>query len=233
VISSRTKTLLADELNGDHAIAHVAEITQYHRGLGSREYHEACEYLRRYLDRQGIEVSSLNAPLDGRARIGNYIVPPAWEPRDAVARVVEPEERLIVSFQEAPTCINSWSGATPPDGVTAELVHVGRGDRDEDYRGKDVRGKVCLVDKGYAWRAHPLAVEKHGALGFLNDDVLAMPPLKTRETFPDVVMWNTLYERCAASVSRSRRAWATTCARCWRAVGSWSTYGSSAGPSRV
>ncbi|MGQ0568549.1 MAG: M28 family peptidase [Armatimonadota bacterium] len=190
-----TKKLLADELNGDNAIAHVAEITQYHRGLGSREYHEACEYIRRYLSSQGIEVSSLDAPLDNRTRIGNYIQPRAWEPRDAVVKVVEPEERLIVSFQEAPTCINSWSGATPPEGVTAELVHVGLGYRDSDYQGKDVRGKVCLVDKGYGWRTHPLAVEKYGALGFINDDVIAMPPLKTRETFPDVVMWNTLYER--------------------------------------
>ena len=62
-------------------------------------------------------------------------------------------------------------------------------------KGTDVRGKMCLVSKGYAWRTHPLAVEKYGALGFINDDVIAMPPLKTRETFPDVVMWNTLYER--------------------------------------
>jgi hypothetical protein len=195
VISSRTKTLLADELNGENALAHVTEITQYHRSLGSREYHEACEYVRRYLGGQDIEVSSLDAPLDGTKRVGNYVLPPAWEPRDAVVRVVEPEERLIVSFQEAPTCINSWSGATPPEGVTAELVYVGAGYRESDYQGKDVRGKVCLMDKGYAWRAHPLAVERYGALGFLNDDVIAMPPLKTRETFPDVVMWNTLYER--------------------------------------
>ncbi len=195
MISPHVKTLLADELNGENAIAHVAEITQYHRGLGSREYHQACEYLRRYLGNQDIEVSGLDAPLDNRTSVGNYTVPRAWEPRDAVVRVVEPEQRLIVSFQEAPTCINSWSGATPQDGVTAELVYVGRGDRESDYQGKDVRGKVCLIDKGYAWQAHALAVEQRGALGFLNDDVIAMPPLKTRETFPDVVMWNTLYER--------------------------------------
>ncbi|HZQ09138.1 MAG TPA: M28 family peptidase, partial [Anaerolineae bacterium] len=148
-----------------------------------------------YLASQGIEVSNLNAPLDNKTRIGNYIVPPAWEPCDAVLKVVEPEERGIVTFAEAPTCINSWSGATPPEGVTAELVDVGPGDLDEYYEGKDVRGKICLVSKGYAWRTHPLAVEKYGALGFVNDDVIAFPPLKTRETFPDVVMWNTLYER--------------------------------------
>jgi hypothetical protein len=195
MLNPRIKKLLADELNGENCMAHVAEITQYHRSLGSREYHEACEYVRRYLRSQQIEVDSLDAPLDNRTRIGNYIVPPAWEPADAVLKVVAPEQKVVVSFAETPTCINSWSGATPPGGVTAELVYVGPGDRDEHYAGKDVRGKIVLVDKGYAWRTHPLAVEKYGALGFVNDDVIAFPPLKTRETFPDVVMWNTLYER--------------------------------------
>ncbi len=195
MIDPAVKRLIADELDPTNCVQHVAEISQYHRGLGSREYHEACEYLRRYLASQNIEVGGLDAPLDNKTRIGNYTVPPAWEPRDALVKIVEPEEKVVVSFQETPTCINSWSGATPPEGVTAELVYVGAGDREEDYAGKDVRGKICLVDKGYAWRTHPLAVEKHGALGFINDDVIAMPPLKTRETFPDVVMWNTLYER--------------------------------------
>lgn len=195
MISPRVKTALADELNGDNAVAHVAEITQYHRALGSREYHEAAEYLRRYLSGQNIELGALDAPLDNRTRVGNYVLPRAWEPRDALLKVVEPEHRVIVTYQEAPTCINSWSGATPPEGLVAELVHVGRGDQASDYEGKDVRGKVCLIDKGYAWQAHGLAVEQRGALGIVNDDVIAMPPLKTRETFPDVVMWNTLYER--------------------------------------
>src|SRR5262245_53006096 len=124
MISPHVKNLLADEINGENCMAHVAAISQYHRSLGSPEYHEACEYLRHYLRSQRIEIDSLDAPLDNRTRIGNYIMPPAWEPRDAEFKVVDPEERLIVSFTETPTCINSWSGATPPEGVTAELVDV-------------------------------------------------------------------------------------------------------------
>ena len=195
MLSAQIKSSLADELNGDNAMSHVAEITQYHRSLGSKEYQEAADYLHSYFAGEGMEVVNLEAPLDNETQIGNYTVPPAWEPKDAIVKVVHPEERVVVSFQEAPTCINSWSAATPPEGVTADLVYVGGGDKEEDYRGKDVAGKVCLVDKGFTWRTHALAVEKHGALGFINDDVLAMPPLKTRETFPDAVMWNTFYER--------------------------------------
>src|ERR671917_131573 len=106
MIPQNVKKLIADELDGNNCVQHVAEITQYHRSLGSKEYHEACEYMRRYLRSQDIEVGSLDAPLDNTTRIGNYTVPPAWEPRDAIVKIVEPEERVVVSFQETPTCIN-------------------------------------------------------------------------------------------------------------------------------
>src|SRR5207247_4086460 len=109
MIGNRIKQLVADELNGENCVKHVAEISKYHRSLGSREYHEACEYMRRYLHSVGLEVGSLDAPLDNKTRIGNYIVPPAWEPHDAIVKIVEPEEKVVVSFQETPTCINSWS----------------------------------------------------------------------------------------------------------------------------
>ncbi|HZQ09404.1 MAG TPA: hypothetical protein VFD70_22690, partial [Anaerolineae bacterium] len=74
MLSPRVMNLIANEIKGETCMEHVAEISQYHRSLGSREYHEACEYLRRYLASQGIEVSNLNAPLDNKTRIGNYIV---------------------------------------------------------------------------------------------------------------------------------------------------------------
>ena len=192
---SKIKNLVAKEVNGETAKKHVREIINYHRSLGGSEYHEAAEYLKRYLRSIGLEVTSIDAPMDNKTRAGNYILPYAWEPYDAILKVVEPEERTLVSFHETPTCINSWSAATPPGGVTAELVYVGEGNKDEDYAGKDVRGKIVLVDKGYTWHAHPLAVEKYGALGFINDDIREIPNYKTREMYPDFVLWNTLYER--------------------------------------
>src|SRR5690349_1694342 len=107
MIETAIKQLIADEVDGSTCMRHVAELSQYHRSLGSREYHAAAQYLERYLRAQGIEVGRMDAPLDNHTRIGNYTVPPAWEPRDAIATVVEPERRVIVSFRDAPTCINS------------------------------------------------------------------------------------------------------------------------------
>ncbi len=195
MVDSRVRQLVAEEIDGERAQGQVREITVYHRSLGSSEWHQAADGLKRYLENIGLEVTSIDEPLNNTTRIGNYIMPYAWEPHDAILKVVQPEEKTLVNFKESPTCINSWSGATPPAGVIAEVVHVESGTRDEDYAGKDVRGKIVFTDKGYSWRVHALAVEKYGAIGFINDDIREIPYAKTREMYPDFVLWNTLYER--------------------------------------
>jgi len=108
---------------------------------------------------------------------------------------VAPEERTLVNYAQTPTCINSWSAATPPGGVTAELVYVGEGTRDEHYAGKDVAGKIVLVDKGYTWMTHPLLLRSMGLSASSTDDIREIPFYKTRDMYPDWVLWNTLYER--------------------------------------
>lgn len=195
MVDSRVERLVAEEMDGERAQQQVREITKYHRSLGSREWHRAAHEMMRYLEDIGLEVTSIDEPLNNSTRIGNYVIPYAWEPHDAILKVVEPEERTLVNFEDSPTCINSWSGATPAAGVIAEVVHVGDGTRDADYEGKDVKGKIVFTDKGYSWRVHALAVEKRGAIGFINDDIREIPHAKTREMFPDFVLWNTLYER--------------------------------------
>jgi hypothetical protein len=195
MINSRIKSLLAEEASGENSMAHTREITQYHRGLGSWGDHTAAAYLMNYMREERIQAVLLEAPLDNKTKTVDWVHPFAWQPRDAILKVMEPEERILVTFWDTPTCINSWSASTPAEGVVAELVYVGEGTSDEDYAGKDVRGKVVFVDRGYTWRTHGLAVEKYGALGFINDDIQEIPYLKTRELHPDFVLWQTLYER--------------------------------------
>lgn len=196
MLGKNLKQLIADELNGENAVNLVRELTYYWRSPGSSGYKAAAETLKRHLARIGLEVTSVDTPLDNKTPIGNYrFTPLAWEPIDAELKVIEPEERMLVSFANAPVCINSWSGSTPPEGVEAEIVYVGRGTNEADYEGKDVRGKIVFTDTGYSWRVHSLAVEQRGALGFVNDDINEIPYAKTREMFPDFVLWNTLYEQ--------------------------------------
>ena len=83
--------------------------------------------------------------------------------------MVEPYDERIVGFPEIAMSVMTYSNA---GSVTAELVWVGDGTRDEDYTGKNVRGKIVLAT-GYGGAVHRLAVLKYGAKAvvcFLDDD---------------------------------------------------------------
>jgi aminopeptidase YwaD len=192
------RSAIAAVADGDRVVSYIEEIIQYNRALGSKEYRAAAQYMLRMLERSGLETTVVEAPLDNEPVPYNWPSPFAWELDDAVFKITAPEEKTLVTYQQnTPMCVHSWSAATPPEGVTADLVYVGDGTRDEDYAGKDVRGKIVFADKGANWLVYTLAIEKYGALGYVSDDILEIPPLKTRERFPDMVLWYTFYERGA------------------------------------
>ncbi|MGE5834404.1 MAG: peptidylprolyl isomerase [Acidobacteriota bacterium] len=92
-------------------------------------------------------------------------------------------------------CINSFS--TPPEGVVAPLYDVGRGDSDEDYAGKTLKGAVVLgdADAGQLWRR---AVVNAGAIGvvstalprYLSPDPPGAPPTPRDQW--DILQWSSI-----------------------------------------
>ncbi|MGQ0568465.1 MAG: M28 family peptidase, partial [Armatimonadota bacterium] len=193
-MSSITEAI-ANTVDGRRSLDHVREISHYDRTLGSRGYHAAAEYVLAALEQMGLKTSTVAWPMDNTPVPWNWSVPYSWEGRAAVFKVVSPEERTLVNLVDTPTCLHPWSAATPPDGVTAEIVYVGHGLSDEDYAGKDVRGKIVFADRGANWQVCVQAIEKRGALGYISDDILEIPNVKTRRQYPDMVLWYTFYER--------------------------------------
>ena len=131
------------------------------RGDGSRRVHQpvlaAGRESRLQRDRRshsgaarraaGLIVTSSRGVSDGG---------PAWDHSAARWRssgTAQPDEVVLSREKDRLTlCINSFS--TPDGGIVAPLVDVGRGDRDEDYAGKDLKGAVVLgdADAGALWR---------------------------------------------------------------------------------
>jgi aminopeptidase YwaD len=109
---------------------------------------------------------------DGRAVYQTWQSPPGWEIDSAELRLLSPSaspggERLV-GFPEIAMSVITYSNAGD---VTAPLVWVGSGEREEDYAGRDVRGRFVLAT-GYGGAVHRLAVLGHGAAGlvcFLDD----------------------------------------------------------------
>jgi aminopeptidase YwaD len=113
-----------------------------------------------------------------------------WEVIKAEMTIVEaasgkvPEAVFDPVIDYIAVAMNSFS--TPPEGVTARLVYVGRGTDAASYEGVDVKGTVVLGDGGMRglWTQ---AVRQRGAIGVIS---AAPPPKYTRpDQTPEVFQW--------------------------------------------
>ena len=87
---------------------------------------------------------------------------------DAELKLVEPAEKaqFLARWSEAKLSLIQRSHPTPPEGVEAEVVYIGKGEEQKDYKGLDVAGKMVLTD-GDVTRVYRLAVEERGARGLI------------------------------------------------------------------
>jgi hypothetical protein len=89
---------------------------------------------------------------------------PAWDPIRASLQIVGQSDPLMTLSSNI-NLMAAYSHSTPPEGVEAELVDVGRG-TPEDYSGVDVAGKIVMGD-GSTGQLFRSAVQERGALGVL------------------------------------------------------------------
>ncbi len=123
---------------------------------------------------------------DGKVSYQTWQSPSGWDISWAELRMVEPYDERIVGYPEIAMSVITYSN---PGDVTAELVWVGSGTEDEDYAGKNVRGKIVLAT-GYGGAVHRLAVLKYGAkavICFLDDD--------RAKQHPDMLQYTGMWPR--------------------------------------
>jgi hypothetical protein len=182
---------ISAEISGQNAYELTDKITQYYRSPGSSGYHAATNTARNRLIEAGLQVEETHYPLDGKTVVLDRTMPMAWEPYDARVRLISPVQEEIVNFDRAASCLAWWSCPTPEAGIEAELVDVGTGEREEDYAGKDLAGKIAFVhnaDWHVTWSAVSEAIALRGAKGIITDFFLyPTPPVRTREKVPNAV----------------------------------------------
>ncbi len=147
--------MLRNEISGDIAYDNLRYLTLYHSpNGGSRDFWREAEWIADRAKEYGLEDVQIHT-LPYRS--------PSWWPTGGELWMVSPEERRLGSFEEAAVSIADYSR---PSDVTAELVDVGDGGREEDYANVEVMGKLVLASGSLA-KIHELAVEKRGALGII------------------------------------------------------------------
>jgi hypothetical protein len=186
--------LVKDELSGSVAKSFVAQVSRFHRIQGSTMFHEAAEYVKNELSGLDFQDAVIEQfPADGKTKYWTHTSPIGWEIQSAELRLVEPEEKLLCTYEDCPQSLHTFSKATPVKGVTAELVDVGKGTKQKDYEGKNVNGKFVLAT-GRARLVHQQAVYKHGAAGVITDTITyEMPNVRESLDIPDAHAYQAIW----------------------------------------
>ncbi len=148
-------------VTADRAMNTMRRVYATDRFFTFPKFEETALYLKNRLEESGLTQAEISGgAADGKTQVGFWTMPLAWDAKGARLEMAEPERTTLGDYQTAPASLGMWSSATPPEGITAELVDIAK------TQWPDVQGKLVLTDKNSAGYKHQLV--KYGALGAVN-----------------------------------------------------------------
>ena len=168
---------LIDETSGALQMHHLMELGGYPRDRQADEYADTY-YETQYIVDRATQYGFSDVRVERwQAR------EPLWDGEVGELWMIEPEERLVISYRDITTALapNSSSGEW-----TGNLVFINDGNKDSDYEGKDIEGNFVLTS-GSPRRMYNLAVKKYKAAGIISYSVINNP-----FEVPDKIAWNSL-----------------------------------------
>lgn len=156
--------------NSDHAMRVMRDVYASDRFFTFPRFLATAEYLKGQMQQAGLtNVEIVQAPADGVAQVGYWTMPLAWDAKRARLEIMDnsvpANSRVLADYEKVPASLGMWSGPTPPEGITAEIVEVKRSDVRNIAR-LDLRGKLALTEDNPANLKWLLV--KAGALGAIN-----------------------------------------------------------------
>jgi hypothetical protein len=157
-LSDRTFQILNGEVSGDAAFETIRHFTQFHRPGNSPGFTAAADYLYDRAGTFGLEdVVRLEQPVDA----------PAWWADEGEIWITEPVLMKLADMTDVQLMLADNSRSAD---LETELVAVGAGDTDADYRDVDVAGKVVFAT-GSLQAAVREAVFERGAAGVVGTEL--------------------------------------------------------------
>lgn|SRR5690554_1091807 len=190
----QTRKLMDQEFSGRQAWRYAESIAQYNRIQASPGYRDAAVKIVSLLQREGVEARIEDFPARTGQRFFSRQSFQEWRCRGGELWLNLPQggRRRLARYQEQEVSLIQRSAPTPPEGIEAELVHVPDAANPTSYGDVDVRGKFVL-GRGNPMTVHRLAVEKHGAVGIILDNLNQYPPLRSRADLPDAIQYTSFW----------------------------------------
>lgn len=169
---------IINEASGELALQNEISLSAVNRDRLPEEYvtsYFEIDFIMKKLKEYGIENAEIIDLPTSTAT--------TWDAEMAELWMTKPDLRKIADLKEVRLSLCEGSVSTD---TTAELVYVGPGNRESFYQGKEVKGKIVLVN-GRPEMAKRMAVDKFGALGLIA--YASSHP----EFDPDEVGWGELH----------------------------------------
>jgi aminopeptidase YwaD len=165
-LSDAEWSALRHEAGGAAPYENLRALTRLHRVPATAEFDQAANYMLDRAKEYGLQnAHSEQFPIDGKIHYGVMRSHVAWIVNSARLWQVAPERTPLGDWATDPIRLADYSHSAD---VEATLVDVGSGMTEDQYAGKDVRGKIVLAD-GVLSVVQRLAVEKLGAAGIVSD----------------------------------------------------------------
>jgi len=165
-LATRQWAAIRNESSGAAPYDNLRYLTGLHRVPATPEFDQAAQFMLQKAREYGLaDAHSEQFPIDGTKTYGLMRSYLGWNVEAATLWEVSPQHLLLGDWKTDPIRLADYSHSGD---VTTALLDVGNGAREDDYRDKDVRGKIVLAD-GVLARVQDLAVGKHGAAGIVSD----------------------------------------------------------------
>ena len=176
--------IIRNEVSGERAWDMVSKISRFHRIRGGGEgsdYNRCVEYLAKELKKIGLkEVTIKKYRADGFKKYFLWRSLVGWRVKEAELWMVEPRRELLARFSDQAVSLMPYSQGCE---VESEVIYVGKGKSDADYKGKNVKGKLVFAVGGKGSEVHRQAVLKRGASGV----IVGPSDREDRLQYPDLI----------------------------------------------
>ncbi len=180
---------IQNEVSGERAWDMVSKISRFHRIRGGGEgsdYNRCIDFMAAELKKIGLqEVKVKRYRADGIKRYFLWRSLVGWRVKEAELWLMEPYRKLLARYSNQAVSLMPYSQGGEAEG---EVVYVGEGKSEEDYKEKDVKGRLVFATGGGGSQVHRQAVIKRGALGV----IVGPSDRRDRLQFPDLIELNRL-----------------------------------------
>ena len=167
MITSLWQALREQRSVGEQAWEFVRELHAHDRWSTFPQYNESSAWCAETLRELGVaQVERVAFPADGKSKFADWMMPLAWDVKDATLEVIAPTPQVLARYREQPQSLVMWSAPTPPGGAQGELIILEKGTRAEVEQ-TDVRGKIVFTPR------HPTDIKalvaQRGGIGVVSD----------------------------------------------------------------